>query len=50
MNDREIRPGEMMQMEVVLGVCTDCIQRYQIISNGVLALLPNIWVQTPPTY
>ena len=26
-------------MEVALGFCTNCIQRYQIISNGVLALL-----------
>ena len=40
----------MTQMEVVLGLCIDCIQRYQIIDNGVLALLLNVWVQTPPTY
>ena len=49
-NDREIRPREMMQMEVALGVCTNCIQCYQIISNGVLTLLLNVWVQTLPTY
>ena len=39
-----------MQMEVTLGFCTNCIQCYQIISNGVLTLLLNVWVQTPPTY
>ena len=50
MNDREIRPREMMQMEVTLGFCIDCIQRYQINDNGVLAFLLNVWVQTPPTY
>ena len=50
MNDREITPGETTQMEVVFGFCTNCIQHYQIISNGVLALLLNVWVQTPPTY
>ena len=50
MNDREIRAREMTQMEVTLGVCTNCIQRYQIISNGVLVLLLNVWVQTLPTY
>ena len=50
MNDREIRPRETMQMEVTLGVCTNCIQHYQIISNRVLTLLLNVWVQTPPTY
>ena len=49
-NDREIRPREMTQMEVALGFCTNYIQRYQIIDNGVLALLLNVWVQTPPTY
>ena len=49
-NDREIRPREMMQMEVTLGLCIDCIQCHQIIDNGVLALLLNVWVQTPPTY
>ena len=49
-NDREIRPRETMQMEVTLGFCTNCIQRYQIIDNGVLALLLNVWAQTPPTY
>ena len=49
-NDREIRPREMMQMEVALGLCIDCIQCYQIIDNGVLALFLNVWVQTPPTY
>ena len=50
MNDREIRPRETMQMEVALGLCIDCIQCYQIIDNGVLALLLNVWVQTLPTY
>ena len=50
MNDREIRPRETMQMEVTLGLCIDCIQCYQIIDHGVLALLLNVWVQTPPTY
>ena len=45
MNDREIRPREMMQMEVALGVSTNCIQCYQIISNGVLALLLNVWAK-----
>ena len=49
-NDREIRPRETMQMEVALGLCIDCIQCYQIIDNGVLALLLNVWAQTPPTY
>ena len=37
-------------MEVTLGVCTDCIQRYQIISNGVLTLLLNVWAQTLPAH
>ena len=50
MNDREIRPRETMQMEVALGLCIDCIQCYQIIDHGVLALLLNVWAQTPPTY
>ena len=40
----------MTQMEVTSGLCTNYIQRYQIIGNGVLALLPNVWAQTPPTY
>ena len=50
MNDRETRPREMMQMEVTFGFCTNCIQCYCIIDNRVLALLLNVWVQTPPTY
>ena len=40
----------MTQMEVTLGFCTNCIQRYQIIDNGVLVLLFNVWAQTLPTY
>ena len=49
-NDRKIRPREKTQMEVTLGICIDCIQHYQIIDNGVLTLLLNVWAQTPPTY
>ena len=49
-NDREARPREMTQMEVTLGFCTNCIQRYQIIDNRVLALLLNVLEQTLPTY
>ena len=49
-NDKEARPRKTMQMEVTLGFHTNCIQCYQIIGDGVLALFLNVWVQILPTY
>ena len=42
-NDREARPREITQVEVTSGFCVNCLQCYQIIGDGVLALLLNVW-------